>query len=183
MIPASAASAAAIAATNIDIGMYYTFLGNYQEAVVCCQKALTGFGELGNRHGVAHALDSLGSAHQGLGQNARAIACFQQSLEAFRSYGDRFSEAEALTHIGDIHHATGKPPAVRDAWQIALSILSELQHPDLSLIQVKLKDLASPRPSSQAPEPPDRTLPEQAGRRQRPPAPGVDPPHPHHDAH
>jgi DNA-binding SARP family transcriptional activator len=123
-----------------NIGTYHTYLGDYQEALACCQQALTGFGELGNRHGTAHALDSLGSAYHCLGQNAQAITCYQQSLDAFRDYGDRLSQAETLTHLGDTHHATGNPQAAHRTWQAALNILSELDHPDASLVHAKLSE-------------------------------------------
>jgi DNA-binding SARP family transcriptional activator len=124
-----------------NIGTYHTYLGDYQEALAYCQKALTGFGELGNRHGAAHALDSLGYAYHCLGQNAQAITCYQQSLDAFREYGDRLSQAETLTHLGDTHHAAGNPQAAHRAWQAALNILSELHHPDASLVHAKLRNL------------------------------------------
>jgi DNA-binding SARP family transcriptional activator/Tfp pilus assembly protein PilF len=124
-----------------NIGMYHIYLGNYQEALACCQKALTGFGELGDRHGVAHALDTLGYAYHFLGQSTQAIACYQQSLDAFREYGDRLSQADTLTHLGDTSYATGNPQAARHAWQAALSILSELHHPDASQVHAKLTNL------------------------------------------
>jgi tetratricopeptide (TPR) repeat protein len=121
--------------------LYCIYLGNYRQALSFCQMALTGFSELGNRHGVAHALDSLGYAHHFLGESAQAIACYQQSLDAFREYGDRFSEADTLSHLGDTHHAIGNPQAARRAWQAALSILSDLHHPDASQVRAKLANL------------------------------------------
>jgi tetratricopeptide (TPR) repeat protein len=124
-----------------NVGLYHIYLGDYQQALACCQDALTAFSNLGNRYGVAHTLDSLGSVHYFLGDSAQAIACFQQSLDAFREYGDQFSQADSLTHLGDAHHATGNPQTARNAWQAALSILSELHHPDASQVRAKLMNL------------------------------------------
>jgi tetratricopeptide (TPR) repeat protein len=123
-----------------NVGLYHIYLGNYQEALACCQKALTQFDELGNRHGMAHALDSVGYAYHFLGQSDQAIAYYQQSLEAFREYGDRYSEADTLVHLGETHDVLGDQQAARRAWQGALRILIELQHPDASRIRAKLGD-------------------------------------------
>jgi DNA-binding SARP family transcriptional activator len=131
-----------------NIGLYHTYLGHYQEAIACCQKSLTGFGGLGNRHGVAHALDSLGYTYHCLGQNAQAIACYQQSLDGFREHGDLLCQAEVLTNLGDSHHETGSAQEARSAWQAAVSILSELHHPDASRVQAKLSDLGERAESS-----------------------------------
>ena len=90
--------------------------------------------------------DSLGYAHHHLGHHAQAITCYQQALDLFRDLGDRYDEADTLTHLGDTHHAAGDPDAARDAWQQALTILDELDHPDAD---------ARPRQTPPPPDPPD----------------------------
>ena len=49
-----------------------------------------------------------------------------------------------LTHLGDTHHAAGDPDAARDAWQQALTILDDLDHPDAAQVRAKLADVDPP---------------------------------------
>jgi hypothetical protein len=49
-----------------------------------------------------------------------------------------------LTHLGDARHALGELPQAREAWQQALAILEDLQHPGAGPIRAKL---ASTNPS------------------------------------
>jgi hypothetical protein len=46
-----------------------------------------------------------------------------------RDLGERYNEATILGHLGDSQHAAGNPQAARDAYQQALSILEDLDHP------------------------------------------------------
>jgi hypothetical protein len=69
-----------------------------------------------------------------------AITSYHHALKLHRDLGDRYSEATALTHLGDTHYATGTHHAAQDAWQQALTILDELQHPDAERARGKLTD-------------------------------------------
>jgi hypothetical protein len=52
-----------------------------------------------------------------------------------REAGDRFDEAVALTHLGGTHYAVGELGQAREAWQQALAILEDLQHPDAGQVR------------------------------------------------
>lgn len=68
-----------------------------------------------------------------------------------RESGDRVHEAQALTHLGDTRQAAGQLPQAREAWQQALAILDDLEHPDAGQVRAKLastSDHASHNPSS-----------------------------------
>ena len=84
------------------------------------------------------AWDSLGYAEHHLGNFAEAVACYQRALSISRESGDRYHEAEALTHLGDTHQAAGELAQAREAWQQALAILDDLQHPDADQVRAKL---------------------------------------------
>jgi hypothetical protein len=56
----------------------------------------------------------------------------------------RYGEADILTHLGDTHQITGNPQAAREAWQQALSILEELEHPEAEQVRNKLAVLDMP---------------------------------------
>jgi hypothetical protein len=52
--------------------------------------------------------------------------------------GDHHQEASAIASLGDTDHATGNPDAARGAWQHALTILEQLDHPDADRVRTKL---------------------------------------------
>jgi predicted negative regulator of RcsB-dependent stress response len=53
----------------------------------------------------------------------------------------RYEEATALGCLGDTQDAAGNPEAARTAWRHALTILTDLDHPDADTVRVKLHDL------------------------------------------
>jgi hypothetical protein len=66
-----------------------------------------------------------------------------------RESGARFDEADTLTRLGDARHAACELAQARDAWQQALVILDDLQHPDAGQVRAKLartNDHAPPEP-------------------------------------
>ena len=120
------------------IGWLHAVLGDYRQAIDHCSRALILHHALGNRRGEAATLDSIGYAHHHLADHAEAIAYYRRSLALFREVVDRSNQAEILNHLGDAHHAVGEPKQARDAWQQALDILQELDHPDADQLRVKL---------------------------------------------
>jgi tetratricopeptide (TPR) repeat protein len=81
---------------------------------------------------------------------AEAVAWYQRALRLNREIGSRWGEAETLGHIGDASYAVGRPDDARAAWQEALAILDELNHPDAALARAKLSQLS---PAARAPSP------------------------------
>jgi tetratricopeptide (TPR) repeat protein len=128
------------------VGWYHAMLGEPERGLAACQQALTLFQELGDRHGQAAAWDSLGYAHHHLGQHTRAITCYQHTIELYRNLGDRYEEASTLTHLGDTHYTTANTDGARDAWQQALTILDQLNHPDADTVRAKIHHLDHPDP-------------------------------------
>ncbi len=60
-------------------------------------------------------------------------------------------EAETLTRLGDTRQAAGEHAQASDAWQQALAILEDIQHPHAAKVRAKLVDTvdrASPTPSA-----------------------------------
>jgi tetratricopeptide (TPR) repeat protein len=102
--------------------------------------------ELGNRAGQADTWDSLGYAHHHLGQHSQAISCYRHALNLERALDDRYSEADTLTRLGNTHYAAGNPHAARDAWQLALTIFEQFEHPDAKMVRTKIEGLDRPHP-------------------------------------
>lgn len=67
-----------------------------------------------------------------------AAACYQRALGIFQTVGDRWGAADTLTNLGDICRAAGELLHAREAWQQALGILDDLQHPDAAEVRAKL---------------------------------------------
>ena len=82
--------------------------------------------------------DSIGYAHHHLGHAVRAIASYQRAVELFRELGDRYNQGMSLNRLGDSHQAAGNTAAAGRAWRQALTILSELDHPDAAQVRGKL---------------------------------------------
>jgi tetratricopeptide (TPR) repeat protein len=121
-----------------NIGWYYIELGDYRKAITCCERALVLHREVGHRYDDAATWNTLAHAHGRLGHHQQAIDCFQQALHRQRKSGWRNGEAATLNSLGDTHHAIGDVDAARIAWQRALDILDQLNHPDANQIRTKL---------------------------------------------
>src|SRR5262249_24618008 len=96
----------------------------------------------GERDGEAHTWDSLGYIHRQLGQHAEAVECYRQSLRLAVEFADRPQEAEILANLAEAHLAAYDTGEARRAWQRALAILDELDHPGATLVRAKLAALA-----------------------------------------
>ncbi|WP_173080411.1 AfsR/SARP family transcriptional regulator [Phytohabitans rumicis] len=122
-----------------SVGWYHAQLGDHHQTLIHCEHALTLLQNCGD-HLVEEAgtWDSLGYAHHHLGNYERAITCGQHAVDLYRKIGDRYNEADALTHLGDTHHATGNHHTAQTIWHQALTILTELQHPDAHQLHTKL---------------------------------------------
>jgi hypothetical protein len=56
----------------------------------------------------------------------------------------RSNEASVLTHLGDARHAAGESALAREAWQRALAILDDIEHPDADQVRAKLASTTNP---------------------------------------
>lgn len=124
------------------VGWFHIQLGGHEIGLMHCQRALDLQREIGDQYGLAETLSSAAPAYQQLGRYQEAVAHYQEALQLFREFGLRNYEADALAYLGDAHLAGGNPAAAIDAWDRALVILSELGHPDASLVRGKLDNLA-----------------------------------------
>jgi DNA-binding SARP family transcriptional activator/tetratricopeptide (TPR) repeat protein len=127
------------ARTLNNIGYSHALLGNYAEALAYCEQSLAGIRALGERSwdDVA-AWDSLGYIHQHLGNYAQAITCYQRAVALCRERADRYNEAVTLDHLGDVQDSAGEGRAARQAWEQALRIFGEIDHPDGDQVCLKL---------------------------------------------
>ena len=122
-----------------NMGWFQAHLGDHGHALDSCTLALTLHEELGDRIGQAATWDSLGYAHRSLGDLAQAVSCYQRSVQLYRELGDRYEEATSLTNLGDTQDTAHQRAAARKAWQSALTILTDLDHPDADTVRDRLQ--------------------------------------------
>lgn len=137
----AAGSGVGVARGLNSLGWYHAQLGEYSEALDFCEQALNACQELESghrRHLEAAIWDSFGFIHHRLGNHERAGCYYRQTLQRNRELGERLAEGETLSSLGDLHLSSGDPDSAREAWQEALDILSDLEHPSAAEVQEKL---------------------------------------------
>src|SRR6185295_13040613 len=87
-------------------------------------------------------LDSLGWVFYQQNQPAEALKWIQKSIDHSKD-----PDATLYDHLGDIYQKLNQPAQARDAWKKSLEIETTPQ------VEEKLKGLASPRSSPEAPSP------------------------------
>jgi tetratricopeptide (TPR) repeat protein len=122
------------------VGWYHALLGDYQRARAYCEQSLALIRSLVGCNFEYYVWDTLGYIEQHLGNFDRAAANFEVALDLCRDFGSRVNEAEILTHVGDARHAVGELPQARRAWQQALAIYDNIQHPGADQVRAKLAD-------------------------------------------
>ncbi len=122
-------------------GWYHAHLGNYQKARQFCRQALALNTRYGSRHLEGDIWNSLGYTEFHADDFSAAAACHERALSIFQTVGDRWGEADALINLGDCRRAVGTLRPAREAWQRALLILDDLQHPDAADVRAKLAGL------------------------------------------
>jgi DNA-binding SARP family transcriptional activator len=128
----------AIALNNI--GWAHAQLGQHRHSLFVCQQALDLLlADGSDREGLAGTWDSLGYAHHHLGNHEQAIGCYTTAAQLYRDAGNRYYEAATLIHVGSTHQAAGDHTSARLAWQLALRILDELDHPEADDVRAKLQ--------------------------------------------
>ena len=83
-------------------------------------------------------LDTLGYIELQLGNLAQAASNFETALREAERRSDAPLQAEILTHLGETRHAAGELPQARQAWQQALTIYDDIQHPSADKVRAKL---------------------------------------------
>jgi tetratricopeptide (TPR) repeat protein len=124
-----------------NLGWLHAQLGEYHLALATCRQALVLHRELDDRQGQAAAWDSLGYIHHRLGNDGETLTCYHHAADIYRELGDRYEEATTLINLGDSHADRQDLTTARGTWLRALTILTELDHPDADTIRAKLHDL------------------------------------------
>jgi tetratricopeptide (TPR) repeat protein len=99
---------------------------------------LTLFRAVGDPDGEAATCGSLGYAYQRLGRLGEAVDYYRQAIHLCGELGERFYQADTLVRLGDTHLTANDETAARAAWQRALEIFTELEHPNAAEVRARL---------------------------------------------
>jgi tetratricopeptide (TPR) repeat protein/transcriptional regulator with XRE-family HTH domain len=127
------------AGTLNSVGWMLMRLGDYQQGLDTCLQALDLSSQMGYRALEAETWDSIGYAHHHLGGYDEALASYQKALGLHREVGKSYYAADTLVHIGDTYQAAGDLKSACEAWDSALTILVDLDHPDAEGVEHKLR--------------------------------------------
>lgn len=129
-----------------NVGYTSALLGDHQAALDYSQASIELHRELGDQHGLASAWDSVGLAQHNLGRSPEAIAAYRTALEMYTALGNRYFLATTYRQLGDAFLLDGSPDQAREAWEQALGILDDLDHPDAGRVREKLNRSVQPAP-------------------------------------
>ena len=90
------------------------------------REALAIYRSLGNRHGIASALNQLGIIAYSEGLFAEALEHFEEVYDLHRASGDRIAQSGAMNNLGLATYALGRYEAARDWHLQALAIREQL---------------------------------------------------------
>src|SRR6266487_3758364 len=117
--------------------------GNYQQAQRWHQQALALYRAVGDKPGIAFALNNLGNQAQYQGDYERARALLQESLALYRELGDQWGIAIVLGSLGVGEAWQGDYERARALFEENLALCRELQAKvDIALVLHNLGDVA-----------------------------------------
>jgi tetratricopeptide (TPR) repeat protein len=123
-----------------QVGWYHTRLGQHEDALTWCGKAVDLHRDHGDRHGEAAAHDSLGHALHGLGRHRDAVAAHRVAADLFRQANDRYKEADTLGRLGDALHAAGEVGEAAVIWGRAADVLAEIGHAEADAMRARITE-------------------------------------------
>jgi DNA-binding SARP family transcriptional activator/tetratricopeptide (TPR) repeat protein len=104
--------------------------GEYQHARELSRQALDVRGQTGDREGNIPCWLVLGDIERDTGETTQAMHCYGTAARLSREVGNILYLATALTRLGDVQSLMGRWPAAERSWREALTILTNLDHPD-----------------------------------------------------
>ena len=125
------------------VGSFEARLGDFEQARVHCEAALT----LCRRHeyivGEANTLASLGYVAQHTGLLDRALGYYQTALALFQDLNSTYYHADTLDRIGQVYAATSQSAQARHVWAQAVQMYREKGRPaDADRVQRELDGLS-----------------------------------------
>jgi tetratricopeptide (TPR) repeat protein len=108
------------------LGLAYRTLGQVEQAIQLCERALVIACESGDRKEEGAIIGNLGIAYRVTGYVEQAINCFERALTVARETGDRLNEHDWLGNLGDAHSALGQVEWAIEFYEEALEVTDEI---------------------------------------------------------
>jgi tetratricopeptide (TPR) repeat protein/DNA-binding CsgD family transcriptional regulator len=102
--------------------------GDYNQALVELERALSLYQKLGDGTGVAKATGNIGSVHLRLGEYAKALEQYQSALALAEELGQHVDAANLTLNIGSIYKGLGDYARGLEQYQSALALFEGLGH-------------------------------------------------------
>jgi len=102
------------AAMRYSLGSLYMFERQADEAITQLTRAHALFKQLGNQHGIAHALRNLAYLNRMNGDLELALTRWEETLGTFEALGDQIAEAHVLQNMAQVHLDFGDHEKARD---------------------------------------------------------------------
>ncbi|MEM9217027.1 MAG: tetratricopeptide repeat protein [Cyanobacteria bacterium P01_F01_bin.150] len=109
-----------------NLGVVYTKLGQYDQALMYFQKDLEIAQEMEDRVGEGQTYGNLGNVYIRLSQYDQALTFHQRALDIFEEIGDRVREGQTYGNLGNICHSLGQYDRALDYHQKDLAIAQEI---------------------------------------------------------
>ncbi|GII93121.1 ATP-binding protein [Sinosporangium siamense] len=114
-------------------------LGEFSEALICCQRAAAHQRGIGDRGREAWALDATGEVYQRLDRHEEAAGFHKVALKVFRELGDSWNTAVVLNHLADALQAIGAEGEAEPLWREAMALVAEFDDPRANRLRDRIR--------------------------------------------
>ena len=109
-----------------EIGIVYSYLGQYEKALGYFEEALAIHKEIDARKDIAGDLAEIGIVYSGLGQYEKALKYYEEALAIEKEIGDRNGAGKSLGNIGNLYSNLGRNEDALKYYKESLAIYKEV---------------------------------------------------------
>ena len=113
-------------AAKVKLGISYSQMGNYDEAMKIYIPALEQAENLGDTSGMGQTLGNIGIVHRNKGEYDTALEYYDKSLKIFEEIGNKRGMGLSLNSIGVVHWSKGEYDIALEYYDRSLKIQEEL---------------------------------------------------------
>ena len=113
-------------AAKVKLGISYSQMGNYDEAMKIYIPALEQAENLGDTSGMGQTLGNIGIVHRNKGEYDTALEYYDKSLKIFEEIGNKRGMGLSLNSIGIVHWSKGEYDTALEYYDRSLKIQEEL---------------------------------------------------------
>jgi len=113
-------------AAKVKLGISYSQMGNYDEAMKIYISALEQAENLGDTSGMGQTLGNIGIVHRNKGEYDTALEYYDKSLKIFEEIGNKRGMGLSLNSIGVVHWSKGEYDTALEYYDRSLKIQEEL---------------------------------------------------------